>query len=581
MALDGVFLYSIINELKNTIIGCKVDKINQPEKDEILLNIRGNRCTNKLLISASSNYPRIQLTKISKQNPLKPPLFCMILRKYLNGSKIIDIRQLNCDRLLSIDFQTVDELGFDSIYSLIIEIMGRHSNITLIRQRDNIIMDSVKHISSDINTYRKLYPGIEYVFPPESHKLNPLDFNFDEFKSFISENSIDFSEICFAKIFTGISKQLSKELFYRSTNSKLDLSCDNIKNLYDYLTEIFQCIKTNKFNFVCYSDLNNYVKDFHCIELTILKDMFNKTVYDSPSYLIEHYYYQKDKNDRLKNRSADLQKLIHTNLDRCNKKVKILNKTLQKCKSKGEYKLFGELLTANIYNIKKGDTKTKVLNYYSSESEYITIKLDENKTPSENVQNYYKKYNKLKTSERMANIQLEITEKEISYLESVLTNIENAESYDEIDEIKKELIETGYLKFKKHSKGNKKKKSQPLHFISSDGSHIYVGKNNLQNDFLTLKFARKSDIWMHTKNIHGSHVIIKNDGNISGKTLEEAASIAAYYSKAKNSTKVPIDYTEVKNVRKPSGAKPGMVIYYTNKTIYIDPKKPELEMLLK
>lgn len=579
MALDGIFLHSIVNELTNSMLGCKIDKVNQPEKDEIILTFKKNRKNHKLLISASSNYPRIHFTNNTKNNPLSPPMFCMVLRKYLNRSKVLSINQIDGDRIVVMDFESTDELGFDSVYSLIIEIMGRHSNITLVRKRDNIVMDSIKHITGDINSYRNLYPGINYIYPPESTKLNPFSFNYDEFIDFFKKNSLEGDEKFFLKVFTGISKQLSKELYFRACSNDISLQIyteTDHKPIYDFINNFFSDFCKNNFFFTSYFDQNNKLSDFHCVKLSYLGNV-KKHSYLSASELLEDFYDKKDKSDRLHSKTADLQKLINNNLDRCNKKIKILNKTLKQCENKEKFKLYGELLTANIYNIQKGLKEIEVLNYYSEAGEYLKISLDENKTPSENVQTYYKKYNKLKKSEEMAQIQLKLAYEEIDYLQSVLTNIKNIEENTEILEIRKELVEAGYLKHKKTSKDKKQKDSKPLHFISSDGIDIYVGKNNLQNDYLTLKFAHKHDIWMHTKNIPGSHVIVKNNGNLSDKALEEAANLAAYYSKAKNSTKVPVDYTEIKNIKKPTGAKPGMVIYYTNKTFYITPVEPTVD----
>ena len=288
--------------------------------------------------------------------------------------------------------------------------------------------------------------------------------------------------------------------------------------------------------------------------------------------MLDDFFKEKDKQDRISNRTANLQKLIHTNIERCNKKAKILNENIKEGKKKESYKIKGDLLTSYIYTLKKGDKKTKVLNFYNTnEEEYIEISLDENKTPSENVQMYYKKYNKLKKSEEWAFEQLEKNNEELEYLNSVLTNIINVDSYEEIEDIKRELIETGYIRFKKEKGGKKQKEGKPLHFVTSKGYDIYVGKNNLQNDYLSLKFANKFDLWLHTKNIPGSHVIIKAT-EVDDETLEQAAIIAAFYSKGKNGSKIPVDYTLVKNLKKPNGAKPGMVIYHTNNTIYVDPK---------
>ncbi len=570
MAFDGIFLYALSLELKNDLLNGKVDKVNQPEKDEIILTIRNGNKNRKVLISASSNYPRIHFTDRNKQNPMQPPMFCMLLRKYLLGGKIIDIQQMSSDRILTIDFESTDELGFDSIYSLIIEIMGRHSNITLVRKRDGIVMDSIKHITPDINSYRSLYPGIKYKYPPESEKLNPFDFSLKDLQDKISYDIVELSPNSFSNIFVGVSGTLSTELFNRLTQDTKKLTVESVDKLYIFFKNFFDGLKAGNFTFTLYTDDTGNYKDFYCFPLTQPKD-YRVVVFDSASKLLDTFYYVKDKQDRLNQKSADLQKLITNNIDRCNKKSAILKNALKECEKKDKFQLYGELLTANIYSINKGDKFVEVYNYYTDVEEYVKIPLDENKTPSENIQQYYKKYNKLKKTEEAALEQLKSNKSETEYLQSVLTNIKNCDSYDEIEDIRRELVETGYIKFKKTSAKAKASQSKPLHFKSTDGADIYVGKNNIQNDYLTLKFSEKQDIWLHTKNIPGSHVIIKNNGKISDKTLEEAAILAAFYSKAKDSTKVPVDYTEVKNVKKPSGAKPGMVIYTTNKTIFVDP----------
>jgi predicted ribosome quality control (RQC) complex YloA/Tae2 family protein len=576
MPLDGIYIYSLTEELKKKLTGCRVDKVSQPEKDELVLSLRGDRTTYKLLISASSTYPKIHLTTFNKPNPVKAPMFCMVLRKYLSTAKVIEVYQISTDRVLVIDFESSDELGFYSVYSLIIEVMGRHSNITLVRKRDNMVIDSIKHMTPEINSYRSLYPGISYVYPPESTKLNPFNFKLEEFKQYINSNNIKYDFNIFSRSFTGISTQFSKSLYLLLDLNNIEPSSSSITETYAYIVKIFENLQQCTFSFNTYYDEAS-VKDFYCTNLYQFKE-YNQKTYISPSELIEEFYFQKDKTDRLNAKSADLQKIINTNIDRCNKKLDILNKTLKECEERDHYRIWGELITANIYSIKKGDRNIKVLNYYADEEEFVEIKLDENKTPSENIQAYYKKYNKLKKSAEMAEIQIKATEQELDYLQSVLTNIKNVETYEEIDEIRREVTETGYIKFKKEDK-KKIKTSKPHHFLSSDGVHIYVGKNNIQNDLLTLKFADKQDIWLHTKNIPGSHVIIKGVGKVSDKTLEEAATLAAFYSKAKESTKVPVDYTEVKNVKKPSGSKPGMVIYSTNKTIYANPEKLELQKI--
>ncbi|MFL0269589.1 Rqc2 family fibronectin-binding protein [Candidatus Clostridium radicumherbarum] len=576
MPLDGIYLYSLKDELCKKIIGSRVDKISQPEKDEIVLNLRVERTSYKLLVSASSTYPKVHLTNINKVNPIKAPMFCMVLRKYLSNGKIVSISQLDTDRILIIDFESADELGFNSVYSMIIEIMGRHSNITLIRQRDSVIIDSIKHITPDINSYRSLYPGIKFVYPPSSTKLSPFNFNYQDLSNFIELNFIKFEPNMFSKIFTGISSPFAKSIAIELEKNNIALNLTRLKEIFIYILNLFEGLRTSYFEFISYK-FGDSLKDFYCIKLHQYSGLSEK-VFSSPSELIESFYYEKDKSDRLNIKSSDLQKIIHTNIDRCNKKLELLKGTLIECDSRESYKISGELLTANIYNIKKGMKEVRVLNYYAPNEDYINIPIDENKTPSENIQGYYKKYNKLKKSAEMAELQIKAASEELDYLQSVLTNIKNAESYEEIEEIKRELIDTGYIRFKKEDK-KKFKSSKPMHFLASNGEHIYIGKNNIQNDFLTLKFADKKDIWLHTKNIPGSHVIIKSANEVSKETIEEAAILAAYYSKGKDSTKVPVDYTEVRNVKKPSGAKPGMVIYYTNKTIYVNPEKLELQKI--
>lgn len=582
MALDGIFIYSILEELKNDLVGGRIEKVNQPEKDEILISIKNNKKNYRLSISSSPVYPKIHITDRNKSNPMQPPIFCMVLRKYLNSSKLIDIRQLDTDRVVFLDFESSDELGFNSIYTLVVEIMGRHSNITLIRQRDNLIMDSIKHITPEINTVRSLFPGIKYIFPPTSNKLNPFCYSKNEFKIFIQNHIKYIDKNFFSTVFTGVSSSFSKELFHRLDDLTL---CDSLNIfdetsvtiLYGFSNKIFTHLKNQNFYLASYKK-GPVMKDFYCERLTYLSNCVEKH-YSSPSKLIEEFYYEKDKADRLNNRSSDLQKLVNINLDRCTKKIKILTRNIEDAQNKDTYRIYGELLTSNIYNIKKGYSHIKVQNYYSNSVEYIDIKLDENKTPSENIQRYFKKYNKLKKTEKAAREQLIMADEELEYLNSVMTNIKNSDNYDDIEEIKRELMSTGYIKLKKTNSKKKIRKSKPMKFLSSDGIEIYVGKNNLQNDYLTLKFADKRDIWLHTKNIPGSHVIIKNFGTVPDSTLEEAAMLAAYYSKAKGSPKVAVDYTDIKSIHKPNGSKPGMVIYYTNKTLYVDSSSPSIKQL--
>ena len=568
MALDGIYLYSLVNDLQKSILNSKIDKINQPEKDEIILTIRKDRSNIKLLISASPRFARIHLTNSVKPNPIKAPMYLMVLRKYILGGRIISLTQKDNDRIMIMEIENRDELGFDSVYSLIIEIMGRHSNITLVRNRDNKVMESIKHITPDINSFRVLYPGVNYVYPPSSTKLSPFSTTYEDFSSYISKNSIVFDANFYSNCFTGISKLLSSELYYNTIEVNNSPTRSEIYENFKNFTENLQI----NISYNIYTNKIGILKDFYCLNLKTLEEDFLTISYDDPNTLMDAFYEKKDKQDRLQNKSVDLQKLVHTNIERCNKKTRILKETLAQCEEKETFRIKGDLLTSYIYTIKKGDKECTLLNFYNeNEEEYIKIPLNETKTPSENVQFYYKKYNKLKTSEEYAKVQLEKNLEEIEYLNSVLTNILNADDYSEIEEIKNELVETGYIRFRKNNKNSKKvKASKPLHFVSSDGIDIYVGKNNLQNDYLSLKFANKNHLWLHAKDIPGSHVIV-SAFDVPNKTLEEAAIIAGFYSKGKDSLKIPVDYTKVKELKKPNGSKPGMVIYHTNKTIIINP----------
>lgn len=568
MALDGIYLNSLLNNINEILIDSKIDKVNQPEKDEIILTIRKDRKNYKLLISASSNYSRIHFTTIAKENPKQAPMFTMVLRKYLIGGKINSVEQLNGDRIIAITITSSDELGFDSKYILYVEIMGRHSNITLVRERDSKIMECIKHISPSMSSYRLLSPGLTYKLPPASHKLNPYNFTKDQLNLFVENNNLQLDNTFFSKVFTGISKPASIYLY-----NNLDKSITTTSNtFYNYINQFTkECISNP--NFIILLDSNNIYKDFYCTDISeSINSILN---FENPSEMMDNYYTQKDKQERLKNRSIDITKLINTNIDRCNKKSIKLNNILKECQNKDIFRIYGDLLTSFIYSFKKGDKSIDVQNFYSEDAEYITISLDDSKTPSENIQFYYKKYNKLKKSEESALEQLEKNEEELQYLQSVLQNLENADTYTEIEDIKQELIETGYIRFRKTKKDKLAKSSKPYHFISSDGIDIYVGKNNIQNDYLSFKFAIKNHMWLHAKNIPGSHVIITAT-NIPDSTLVEAAEIAAYFSKGKNSPKVDIDYTEIRNLKKPNGSKPGFVIYHTNWTVTVEPKLPTI-----
>lgn len=587
MALDGFSISNIIYELKNTIIGGRVDKIYQPEKDEIVLQIRNKGNAYKLLLTANASSPRLHFSNIQKENPINAPLFCMVLRKHLASGKIVDITQPNFERIVNIQVESINELGDYSIKTLIFEIMGKHSNIILIDDK-NTILESIKHISFDKSSVREVLPSKTYVLPPSQDKKDPLKTNFDEFL-YIIKNSIPTKiQQLIYKSYNGISPILSSEICHNanidpSTNIE-ELSNNQINDLYNSLNNIVMLNTQKQFNPQIIYNENESILDFTVFDFSMFKHL-NKKYFSSISELLEFFYKSKDLTYRLNQKSQDLKRLISQNIERCVKKKDIQQKTLKDIENRDTLKLYGELITSNIYTIKKGMTKVKLNNFYSENFEEIEIRLDPNLTPAENAQKYFKKYNKEKRTFIALQDQIKQNNEELLYLESVLSSVSSCTDEYDIKEIRAELSEQGFLKRQKNSKNNKQKSSKrakPLHYISSDGFHIYVGKNNTQNDELTLRFAKPLDMWFHTKDIAGSHVIVVSEGKeIPNSTLNEAANLAAYYSKATNSSLVPVDYTPKKFIKKPNGAKPGMVIYETNKTAYITPNEKLIENIKK
>lgn len=578
MALDGFTLSSIVYELKNTILGGRIDKVHQPEKDEIILHIRSKGNAYKLLLTATAGSPRLHFTEIAKENPLTAPLFCMVLRKHLMSGKIVDITQPNFERILNIHVESIDELGDYSEKILILEIMGRHSNIIL-TNKEGKILESINHVSLDMSSVRPISPNRMYTLPPNQDKKDPLNTTRDEFLELV-KNSEDLK---LYKLYNGFSPILIKEILASANIDEnvqpCTLSEEQFQNLFISFDKVVSFVRNNEFSSQIIYDKEKLV-DFTAFDYEIFKD-YEKLEFESISKLLEYFYKSKDLTYRLNQKSSDLKKLITQNIERCMKKRDIQKQTLKDISNREQLKLFGELITSNIYAIKKGMDKVVLNNFYSEDYEEVEILLKTNLTPAENAQKYFKKYNKEKRTFIAINEQSVQNEDELVYLESVLSSVQTCKDERDIKEIRDELAEQGFLKKKKDNKKNKNtKKAKPMHYISSDGFHIYVGKNNTQNDELTLKFAKSLDMWLHTKNIAGSHVIIVADGReISDTAINEGANLAVYYSKASNSSSVAVDYTPRKFVKKPNGSKPGMVIYETNKTAFITPDKTLIEKL--
>lgn len=578
MALDGLTLYGITKELSDTLTGAKIDKISQAENDEILISTRGNHQNKKLLLSANSSNPGIYLVEsYKKENPLKAPTFLMILRKYIQGGRILSVTQEGLERIIRIDIDTLDDLKFQKTRSLIIEIMGRHSNIILIDQESNKILDSVKRIPITVSSVREVLPGKEYQLPPSQGKKNPLsELDASEFTALISSKHMPVYKAIYSS-FDGISPTIAKEICHRA-EVDMDLMAEGMstsftEKLFTVFERMIKQIRADIFHpcIVIDKRFDKYI-DFSLIRLTMY-DFLSIEVQTSISETCEHFYSRRDAKERMSQKGAGLKKLMHTKLERLeNKRGKQLGE-LADTENMDSYRQQADILTANMYQLRKGLKEIALPNFYSEHNEEILIPLDINKTPSENIQLLYKKYNKLKNRQNELTQQIQSAEEEILYLQNVLLSIEEADTTSELEEIRAELFAGGYLKAKGIVKKQKEATlSAPLSFWSSDGVEILVGKNNRQNDALTLKTAAPDNIWLHTKDIPGSHVIIRAESSsVSDMTLVEAATLAAYYSKGKMSSKVAVDYTVRKNVRKPSGAKPGMVIYDHHSTIYVNP----------
>ena len=574
MPFDGIVATAVANELDDKLSGGRIFKIYQPERDTLIFHIRANNENLKLLLSCNANSARIHLTELDLDNPSSPPMFCMLLRKHLNGGTI---NKVDCDgfeRIINLYVESSDELGDRSIKKVIIETMGRHSNIILVNNSGKII-DSIKHVDQGVNRVREIMPAREYILPPAQDKTPITQLDIDSFILSIKNRTGSVSKAILSEI-KGFSPVLCREVCIRAGVDP-DSNTSNIDSIgylaiAQVLKDMIIHLNNNDYSPCIVIDNNSRkVVDFHAFELT---QYVNYEKYNNLSHAIDSFYKLSAKRQQIKTKSNDLIKLVKQNIERCERKISIHVTTLEENSSNDTLRLYGELITANIYALKKGMKHCKLQNYYDTEENFLTIELDENLTPQQNAQRYFKKYNKGKNAYAYAQEQLKLTKKELDYLESVLYNLDEANSPESVEEIREELKEQGYLR-KTYKRKKNTVKLTPLSFTSSEGYQILVGRNNVQNDELTMKIAHPNDMWFHTKDIPGSHVIVRTTGDISEKSLIEAASLAAWFSKARNSSKVQVDYTRVKYVKKPSGAKPGMVIYVNHKTIIVDPKNPE------
>lgn len=586
MAFDGIVINSLVRELKKKLVNSKVDKVYQPEKDEICLKIRGREENFKLIISASASNPRIYLAeKYEKNNPKKAPLFCMTLRKYIQSGVITDVEQMGFERIIRISVDSYDELREKTTKYLYVEIMGKHSNIILVSKNENKILDSIKRVPISVSRVRQILPGNEYELPPSQDKINPLEeINEEYFKKRSKESSGVIFKSIYGNIL-GISPLIAREVCIRADldkNKKIEeMTDDEFKSICYQINYIFNDLKNDEvYPNIIVDDSRDKIVEFSAIKLYQYSSM-REIKKESISSAIEDFYLTKDLKERMNQKSSNLKKNISLKLERINHKIEKQEKELKEAQKAENYKVKGELLTAYIYMIKQGMESIKLLDFYNNNEE-VEIKLRKNLTPSENAQKYFKKYNKLKKANEELSIHIKNNKEEAEYLENTLLSIENCEDEKELKEIKEELMREGYIKVYRMPKKNNKPKTTIMKYLSSKGTMIMVGKNNKQNDYLTLRLADNEDLWFHTKDIPGSHVLLKCAGKkIEESEILEAATLAAYYSKAKMSQNVPVDYTIKKNVKKPSGAKPGLVIYEKNKTIYVTPSDEEKAKIKK
>lgn len=577
MALDGITLSMLKNELSEKLIGARIDKIHQPSKEELVIFLRWNGGNGKILISASASAPRIHFTESSVDNPKNPPMFCMLMRKHLSGAKLVEIEQFGLERMLHLSFSTYNEFGDPVIIKLAVEIMGRHSNIMLIGP-DGKIIDAIKRVTADMSSVRQVMPGMTYVFPPAQNKMNTLDVDCMELVSRLKNGrDIPLSKALMENL-DGVSPIVCREISDIVTGGfdtkAHDLSDGECEKLEACLEKIAESIKTGKASPYMVIEENGHPLDFTFIKVNQYGDAMEIRKFDSFSAMLDKFYSERSGADRMKQRSNDLFKFVVNLADRISRKLDVQRQELTRSTERDILRVKGELIHANLWMLEKGMTSVVLENYYDN-CKPLEVKLDPRLSPNQNAQHYFSEYRKADTAERMLRQFIEKGEAELSYIESVFDLLSRARTDDEVIAIREELVAQGYLK--NHRKNNQKPvKLAPKEYLSSDGFKILCGRNNIQNDKLTFKDSRKNDIWLHTQKIHGSHTVIVTEGReVPETTIQQAAIVAAYNSKARESSLVPVDYTEIKNVKKPSGSAPGKAVYEHYKTAYVRPAQFE------
>lgn len=556
MALDGIFLYHLKNEISDFAVDSRVDKIHQPSRDEIVINLRSRRGSKRLLISCNADSARIHFTDYPPENPPKPPMFCLLLRRRLTGAWVTSIEQDNLERILKINFSGTDELGDKTKYSLIVEIMGKYSNIIFTDENDKII-DSVKRIDENKSQVREILPGMPYVSPPSQDKLNIFTDDFDTVKNQVAKSKKGLYKAVMDTV-KGVSPIVCREI-------ENGLSLDDFRHFANHPTPTVV--------------ITDVPKDFSFMDIKQYGSLATIKKYDSFSALLDYFFYERVRYMRIKARSADLFKVVNTLQERAVRKIANRTRELDECKDKETYKLFGDLINSNQYRLTKGSPFYDLENYYDNNN-IIRIPADVTLTPAQNAQKYYKEYRKKQIAQSKLIDFIDEAKAEAQYFESVIDALSRAETDSEITEIKNELSQAGYIKKQNDNKKKNAKVLKPLHFKTRDGFDVYVGRNNIMNDKLTMKTAKNYDTWFHVQDSAGSHVICETSGKeITDDAIHDCAVIAAYYSKARESSNVAVDYTLVKNIKKPNGAKFGFVVYDTYKTEFATPTFDEVETL--
>ncbi len=571
--MDGLCLYASVWELQS-LIGGKIDKITQPSKDELVLSIRAGGKNLRVLMSASAQRCSIYITELKRSNPIDAPMFCMLLRKRISGGRIESIEQNDLDRVVRIAIRANNELGDSVLYALIVEVMGKHSNIILCDE-NGLIIDAIRRVSAGVSAVRTILPGLAYEAPPKQDKRDPRLASEEDFRSVLDMEGR--TDKLLSANFYGLAPNVAAAMlercsFEHAAPSLLPEEKDAAaKWIYNFYHDIARGV------FSPYLACDAYGEPLAVYPFKPAGPYFKSVA--SIAEAMDEYFSKHELYDFLRQRSGSIRHILQNNIERCEKKLSLYAQALGADEEMERNRLYGELLTANLHLLRQNSSEAALSNYYTNPPQTVLIPMDKSHTPGDNAQRYYKKYQKAKSAKEMALAQREQASLELAYLEGQLDNLDKCTSANELAEITSELMELGYIKHEsRKGKAQKVPPSKPMHFVSGDGTHIYVGKNNRQNDELTLHFADSDDIWLHTKYIPGSHVIVKS-ASPSMQTLKEAATLAAYYSKGRGGENVPVDYTARKNVKKPGGAKPGMVIYVKNKTAYITPDESIVKRL--